>query len=322
MSERLKTAKKSASTAKKFKTSVVKAEPMSFDLSSDESEEEVSNANNDFIIATADEKTEMVEENSKEIKKPYIFKPSNFGLTLWNPATTDINQYMDRVFRACKEAKQLGAQEHQLIRLIMRTLPDQFEFVESFISDTNKGDHKKFGAEVVRILGAKSQKKMHEFIKTQRKQGESILAYFSRIVMLYRSSNNINDSNWEQNTAHTGSIYAKIYDACYSEQRNELIRLADTELEKGTLTITKLKEILIDVSKLGNDKVASEMIEQINVVDQTKNDKKKPNKHRNVKCFFCSKMGHIKVNCWKWQQSVSEDGKNREKREEKDGRKA
>ena len=100
MSDRLKSAEKSASTAKERKTSIIKAEPMSFDLSSDESEEEVSNANNDFIIATADEKTEMVEENSKEIKKPYIFKPSNFGLTLWNPATTDINQYMDRVSRA------------------------------------------------------------------------------------------------------------------------------------------------------------------------------------------------------------------------------
>ena len=103
-----------------------------------------------------------------------------------------------------------------------------------------------------------------------------------------------------------------------SQQRTELICLADTKLEKRNITITKLKKILIDLGKLGNDNVASEMIKQINHVDQTKNDKKKPSKHRNVKCFSALKWVILNL-------IVGNGGnlylkmKNREKGEEKDG---
>ena len=261
--------------------------------------------------------------DSKETyHKTLIFKPSSFGLSQWNPNTQDISSYIDRVLKACSEAKEVGAKETQLIRLIMRTLPDQYEFVESFIEESKKNKHEEFAKEVVRILGAKTQRQMHNFITAQRKTGESLLSYFARIVMLYRSSNNLPD-DWETKQCHTGAIYSKIYEACYDSQRTELMRLADQDLEKGTLEIKKLREILINVSKLADDKFRSEVASEINVVEGPKAEKSKPsqNQSKRVTCWFCKKRGHVKRECYAYKKVLLGEGKNRETADSPDGRK-
>ena len=302
-------------TERKHTAKNTKCEPSDLILS-DISDDELG-VSEHFITSVDKVETQVeVKEESNGLRRAYIYKPSTFGLTVWNPVTTDIGSYMQRVVKACSEAKDLGAKEPQLIRLIMRTLPDEYEFVEAFVETDSKNDHEKFAKEVVRILGAKTQRKMHDFITSQRKAGESILSYFARIVMLYKSSNNITDSAWEKSQAHTSAVYTKIYDACYQNQKAELIRLADHDLEKGTLDISKLKEILINVSKLGNEQINAETIKEVNVVEESK--PKAVNKK--IICWFCNKSGHVKRQCFKWKKLQVSEGKNREHKDDSDGR--
>ena len=300
---------------RKDKVKNIKAEPSDLILS-DISDDEFGVS--EHLITSVDpvDTQNEVKDESNGLRRAYIYKPSTFGLTVWNPVTTDIGAYMQRVVKACSEAKDLGAKEPQLIRLIMRTLPDEYEFVEAFVETDSKNDHEKFAKEVVRILGAKTQRKMHDFITSQRKAGESILSYFARIVMLYKSSNNITDSAWEKSQAHTSAVYTKIYDACYQNQKAELIRLADQDLEKGTLDISKLKEILINVSKLGNEQINAETIKEVNVVEEAK--PKAVNKK--IICWFCNKSGHVKRQCFKLKKLQASEGKNREHKDDSDGR--
>ena len=324
LSSKLNEVKQKAMKVKhKMEISRVKSEPFSFDDSDISEDEHFVSAH---TINTMDmSKAEEPNDDAKEtLRRAYIYKPSTFGLTIWNPSTSDISSYMERVLKACKEAKEIGAQEHQLIRLIMRSLPDRFEFVEGFVDKDKKSDHTEFAKEVVRILGAKTQRQMHDFITAQRKPGESILSYFSRILMLYKSSNNLTDDTWQSEKAHTSAIYTKIYDACYNSQKSELIRLADSDLEKGTLDIIKLKELLISVSKLADDKINAEVIQEVNVI-KGQNQQKDPKKKDTRKCWFCEKPGHIKRQCWKLQKLQKEekmDGTNREPKDSKDGRQA
>ena len=93
----------------------VKSEPFSFE-DSDVSEDE------HFVwtqtINTMDiSKTEENNDDSKEtLRRVYIYIPPTLGLTIWNPSTSDISSHMERVSKAGKEATDIGAQEHQLIR--------------------------------------------------------------------------------------------------------------------------------------------------------------------------------------------------------------
>ena len=274
--------------------------------------------------------------------RPIICKPANFGLNTWNPITTDIYVHLDKALKAGREALNIGATHSSVTRMILNSLGSNCDHVENFIEGIDQMTLEKFAEAIGKILGKKSSVQMQSFLTAQRRSGEDLLAYFTRLQMLYRSSNKLTENfGWEEDPTHSMSFYSKIYDACYQTQKTELIRKTEELLEKGNLTLPKLKSILIDVNKIDASKLSAEepTIAYVNDTSTYNNEKVaqkekdwfKDNKNKNDKekrndvkryskrfagtCWYCNTPGHSKLQCYKYIRKMKEEenqGKARE----------
>ena len=277
-------------------------------------------------------------------RRPIICKPANFGLNTWNPDTTDIYVHLDKAVKAGKEALNVGATETSVRRMILNSLGTNCDHVENFIEDAEAMSLERFAEAIGKILGKKSSVQMQSFLTAQRRSGEDLLAYYTRLHMLYRSSNKLTENkNWENDATHSMSFYSKIFDACYQAQKAELIRKTEELLEKGNLTLPKLKGILVDVNKIDSTKRNAEIpMQEIAVLDDkskfknynptysntTKIASQKPwyaNKEKNEKekvateekkdgrsrkpivCWYCAIPGHTKAQCFRYMKKLKEE---------------
>ena len=266
--------------------------------------------------------------------RPVICKPANFGLNTWNPLTTDIYVHLDKALKAGREALNVGATHTSVTRMILNSLGSNCDHVENFIEGADQMSLEKFSEAIGKILGKKSSVQMQSFLTAQRRSGEDLLAYFFRLQMLYRSSNKLTEnSGWEEDPTHAMSFYSKIYDACYQAQKTELIRKTEELLEKGNLTLPKLKGILIDVNKIDTSKLSAEepVVAYVNdkstykpqkfaqkkkawYEDDTSksnkeknNDVKKYDNRRKIVCWHCNTPGHTKLQCFKLIRKLREE---------------
>ena len=227
----------------------------------------------------------------------------------------------------------VGASTTSVRRMILNSLGPKCDHVENFIEDPESMTLAKFAEAIGRILGKKSSVQMQSFLTAQRRSGEDLLAYFTRLHMLYRSSNKLTEqTGWEQDATHSMSFYSKIYDACYQAQKTELIRKTEVHLEKGDLTLPKLKGILVEVNKIDASKLSAEEPQIALLNDQTAYDKdknaqrnenryeketdsqktKKTNARNNdwrrkVICWHCNKLGHTKLECFTYIRKMKEE---------------
>ena len=266
--------------------------------------------------------------------RPVICKPANFGLNTWNPLTTDIYVHLDKALKAGREALNVGATHTSVTRMILNSLGSNCDHVENFIEGADQMSLEKFSEAIGKILGKKSSVQMQSFLTAQRRSGEDLLAYFTRLQMLYRSSNKLTESSgWEEDPTHAMSFYSKIYDACYQAQKTELIRKTEELLEKGNLTLPKLKGILVDVNKIDTSKLSAEepVVAYVNdkstyksqkfaqkkkawYEDDTSksnqeknNDVKKYDNKKKIVCWHCNTPGHTKLQCFKLIRKLRED---------------
>ena len=272
-----------------------------------------------------------------------IFQPKDFGLTQWKPTEMDITTHLDIVAKCVEEARSLGATEANLVRLLMRTMPENYKFLSEFIGPEKRTNYETFAAEVTRVLSERAPVQMASFLQANRKAGEHLLSYFYRIATLYKSSNGLTGNKWQEDSTHVIALLAKIYDCLYEDARAELTRRLEPHIEQNTLTIDKLKGHLVEVSKLGSMKkrIAGEKIsitaletgngkvvnddshyknnrdEKNNTDDQDRNEE-----DRRPKCWFCDKPGHFRADCMLWRKSIGqrEQREGRENKDPRDGR--
>ena len=241
---------------------------------------------------------------------------------------------MDKALKAGREALNVGATHTSVTRMILNSLGSNCDHVENFIEGADQMSLEKFSEAIGKILGKKSSVQMQSFLTAQRRSGEDLLAYFTRLQMLYRSSNKLTEnSGWEEDPTHAMSFYSKIYDACYQAQKTELIRKTEELLEKGNLTLPKLKGVLIDVNKIDTSKLSAEepVVAYVNdkstyksqkfaqkkkawYEDDTSksnqeknNDVKKYDNKTKITCWHCGKPGHKKPQCFKYIRKLREE---------------
>ena len=294
-----------------------------------EEENVVNQAEDNFYLTNTPLRTPV-----RTPSRPVICKPANFGLNTWNPLTTDIYVHLDKALKAGREALNVGATHTSVTRMILNSLGSNCDHVENFIEGADQMSLEKFSEAIGKILGKKSSVQMQSFLTAQRRSGEDLLAYFTRLQMLYRSSNKLTEnSGWEEDPTHAMSFYSKIYDACYQAQKTELIRKTEELLEKGNLTLPKLKGILIDVNKIDTSKLSAEepVVAYVNdkstykpqkfaqkkkawYEDDTSksnkeknNDVKKYDNRRKIVCWHCNTPGHTKLQCFKLIRKLREE---------------
>ena len=164
----------------------------------------------------------------------------------------DINTHLDIVAKCVDEARSMGATETNLIRLLIRTMPEDYQFLNEFITSKKRNNYETFAAEVSRVLSERALVQMTTFLSASKKPGEHILAYFYRIATLYRSSNRLDKNTWNNDSTHVLPVWAKMNEALSADKRGELMRrLEQKRSEKGQLTMNVFKKQIVEISKLG-----------------------------------------------------------------------
>ena len=179
-----------------------------------------------------------------------ILQPKDFGLTQWKPHETDIATHLELVADCVKEARLIGATEPNLIRLLMRTMPENYKFLSEFINPNMSTTYEDFAGEVARILSKRAPVQMASFLQATRKPEEHLLEYFYRIAIMYKASNGLTGNKWQSNSSHVIAILAKLLESLNNGSKVELTRRLEPHIEAGNLTIDKLKTHLVEVSKL------------------------------------------------------------------------
>ena len=257
-----------------------------------------------------------------------IFQPKDFGLSTWKPADMDINTHLDIVAKCVEEARSMGATEANLIRLLMRTMPDNYKFLNEFITCERRVNYETFASEVARVLSERAPVQMATFLSASRKPGEHLLSYFYRIATLYKSSNGLIGDSWQDDSTHVIALLAKVYESLYESAKSELTRRLEPHIEQNNLTIDILKNHLVEVSKLGStrQKFAAEKLSitaldkvETNNEDNQFKEEESDGKESGPGCWDCNSPGHFRADCVLWRRSIGQRGQ-RERKNPRDGR--
>ena len=274
-------------------------------------------------------------KSPKSDGRPRLFEPKHFGLLKWKPEQSDISTHLDVVAQCIQEARALGATESNLIRLLMRTLPDEYFFLSQFISKEKQAKYEDFALEVAKTLSNKPQEQISSFFACTRKKGEYLLSYFYRLLTLYKSSNCLKGDDWMKDCTHVMNILHKINESLYADIKHELGRRLEKDLENGSLTIDSLKVHVAEIAKMGACKrhIATEApkITAVSAAPETDergrsfrsenahekggskftqyrdtSDHKNDQKPKGV-CWYCNKEGHFRAECREYKNALQRE---------------
>ena len=175
----------------------------------------------------------------------------------YDPERMDIITHVERVTRILEEVE--VTPESQKIRLLVASFPTSMDYYEQAVSNESRKNYRKFSQELVKIMGSKVRVASQRFMQCHRKRGEDILRFFFRLCDLYKSSKGLMGDEWHLNPTHVSHIYSLLYHGLYNEEQLRLDEKLDKQLERGILTVARLKKELIEINKMASNKVRGEI---------------------------------------------------------------
>ena len=249
-------------------------------------------------------------EESSDRPRPYkAWTLKMLNIQKYNPERTDIITHVERVTRILEEVD--VTPESQKIRLLVASFPTSMDHYEKAVSNESRRSYRNFSQELIKIMGSKVRIASHRFMQCHRLRGEDILRFFFRLCDLYKSSKGLMGDEWQDDPSHSSHLYTKLYGSLYEGEKNELERKLDRYVERGTLTVARLKKELIEINKMASNKVRGEIpntnqntIMAVEAVEKSPKEERevKENKPNQVVCYYCNKTGHFKAGCFKRQR--------------------
>ena len=194
------------------------------------------------------------------VQRPRRYKAwtlKTLNIQKYDPEQMDIITHVERVTRILEEVN--VKPESQKIRLLLASLPSTMDHYEKAVPNRHRNDYTRFSRELVKIMGNKIRVASERFIQCHRKRGEDILRFFFRLCDLYKSSKGLMGDEWQKNPTHVSQIYSLLYQGVYNEEQLWLDEKLDKQLEKGILTVARLKTELIEINKRASNKIKSEV---------------------------------------------------------------
>ena len=175
----------------------------------------------------------------------------------YDPERMDIITHVERVTRILEEVD--VTPESQKIRLLVASFPTSMDHYEQAVSNESRKSYREFSQELVKIMGSKVRVVSQQFMQCHRQRGEDILRFFFRLCDLYKSSKGLMGDVWQKNPFHVSQIYCKMHEGLYNEEQMRLDEKLDKLLEKGTLTVARLKKEVIEINKMASNKIKGEI---------------------------------------------------------------
>ena len=191
--------------------------------------------------------------NTSETKSTFIATPAKFGLPTWNELETTFLEHLMRCERGMKyaEQKKLSLAEQQ--NLLLQTLPQDYQYVCSFLEESDKQNMGKFKSKLMELIIGTNWDQSSTVLNAQRKTGEKILSFFMRLVNMYSFCTSKNENDLNEDTWFCMMCYQKILETIPLAAKAEFQRDCESSMcnENGTrvLKFTVLKSKIVSISR-------------------------------------------------------------------------
>ena len=222
------------------------------------------------------------------------------GMTVFNPLKHTKIEYLCK-FAMMVEDFTSAEDFKQIKQLIYQAFADDKNFRIQDLTSDDKSSLQKLAKAIVKQDGGDSIDLMRSFDSQQLKHGETHLNYLHRVSVVYEFAANFADSSWKTNHIHAQKIYNKIDDSLPTAARSKFRELMMDKRKKSAMTFDSIKECLDTVLLIYGDEIKLAMGSQRHVLPMVDAIQSKPrsfsSKKKEVVCFKCGEVGHMKRFC-------------------------
>lgn len=256
------------------------------------------------------ERTAALEENKNKVDaKVEKLSLTQMGISTWNPNTTSFLDYvisLRSIFLHYKVTQARG------IHLLFSSLPSKYSYVRNAVrshpdfNPDNKNYQDIENIVIQMVVGGKD-KIFSEFMNLQKNKNENFIQYYQKVVDFYLFT--------QPNTFKQGKTAMESDPIAFKLVKDKMVKAIPNslvpEFKRRIEGKSKLPDMFKAVLEMRDQFPETEYYEtndynetNLNVLKQ----QKRPDWHKNAKCFHCGRKGHIKKNCYKREAKTKKSG--------------
>ena len=263
------------------------------------------------------ERTRLEEaEKNKIDPKAEKMSLTQMGIPTWNPNTTS---FLDYLISLRSVFYHYNITHERAIHLLLSSLPSKYSYVRNAVPshpEFTLEDNRYYIIEnivIEMIIGGKD-KIFSEFMGLQKKKNENFIHYYQKLVDFYLFTQSDTYTKGKEAMQADPIAFKLIKDKMVKAMPSQLI----PEFKRRIEGKDKLPEIFKAILDMRDQFPETDSFENdysetnLNVLKQ----RKRPDWHKDVKCFKCGKKGHIKRDCYSKRESKTKksgiSGKNKQ----------
>ena len=218
---------------------------------------------------------------------------AQFGLSPWNPSTTNFLEYVFS-FRVAMSDRALDG---RTIQLLFSALPSKYSYIRPLLAtqrDYDPDNYLKSEQEIIHLIVGGREKIFTEFLNLQKRNSESLIQFYQKACDYYFYGNSIDRVSMMKDKTAFQLIKDKICKALTNRYLPEFKRRLEGKdsLDDILKAIIEMREYFPE-SEYNRDSSVERRDMEINVLRSRNKDWQK-----NAKCFKCGRRGHIKRDCY------------------------
>ena len=247
------------------------------------------------------ERTAAEEEGKNKLnEKVEKMSLTQLGISTWNPTTTSFLDYLLSLRTIFFHYKPSHA---RAIHLLLSSLPSKYSYVRNAVQshpsyDPETKSYKVIESIVIELIIGGKDRIFSEFLNLQKKKNENFIQYYQKVVDFYLFTQ-ADTFKQTQTFESDPTAFKLIKEKMVKAIPNPLV----PEFKRRIEGKDKMGDIFKAVLDMRDQFPETESFEpsidynetNLNVLKQ----QRRPDWHKNAKCFHCGRKGHIKKNCYK-----------------------
>lgn len=243
-------------------------------------------------------------------KKVATLKLSNYGISKWSPGESSLIEHLSAIKIPLDAAAQQGLSQEELCSLVLLSLPEKYTYLNNILKPEDKRDLRSLFRKVLEGLGAGQVELTRALYNLNRRTGESLLSFLSRLVEIWTLAHPAE----QDPNARSRFLMHKLLQHAAPAQKTEIQR-ALSQKQHHEIAIEDLQNAIIHAMRLAPDEAEfpdihdsnnlpgifsikdNEVQSNLIPVNNEETSRRPLRDLSKIKCYSCSRFGHFARRC-------------------------